>query len=351
MKTKDKILSIIAIFAVFFWLIYLIKSVLTPFVISLVIAYFLDPLVGLLNKKYKLSRLTSTSLILSLFLVTFISICLILLPIIYAQSAALIDALPGYFQILTKDFYPKIAATLNKFGIKLAADFSHLSQDQQLAARFVDFSKNIFDNALSSSITLLNILSLIFLTPILIFYLLKDWNVMIEKINNLLPRRISAAAQKIAADIDQTLSGYIRGQINVCLILAIVYSSLLRLTGLNFGFLIGLLTGLFAFIPYVGMLCGVTASIIIGLLQWGFDPAHVAAVTAAFLFGQILETNVLIPKLIGDKVGLHPVWLIFGLFVFGSLFGFVGVLTAVPLTAISGVLIKHLALEYKKRFT
>ena len=143
----------------------------------------------------------------------------------------------------------------------------------------------------------------------------------------------------------------VRGQFNVCLILVIIYSSLLSFTGLNFGFLIGFLTGLFSFIPYVGMLSGVTAAIAVALFQWGFDTSHISAVSLVFIFGQIVESNFLTPKLIGAKIGLHPVWLIFGLFIFGALFGFIGVLVAVPLTAICGVIIKHFALEYKKKFT
>ncbi len=351
MKLRDKIIFIIVALAAFLWLIFLIKSVLPPFVCSLIIAYFLDPLVDHLHAKYRLSRLTSTSLILGLFVTLLVAICSILLPIIYTQFSALVEALPGYFQTIINDFYPEIATSLNKFGFKLQTDFSHLIEDQYLSAQFVDLSKNIFNNAVSSSFTLLNILSLIFVSPILIFYLLKDWDILIGKIHDYLPRGISISVKEVTNEIDKTLSGYVRGQFNVCLILGIIYSSMLSFTGLNFGFLIGFLTGIFSFIPYVGMLCGVMAATVIGLFQWGFDPNHVIAVTAVFIFGQLIESNFLTPKLIGSKIGLHPVWIIFGLFFFGALFGFVGVLVAVPLTAICGVIIKHFALKYKKRFT
>lgn len=351
MKTKDKIISLIAIFGIFCWLIFLIKSVLAPFICSLVIAYFLDPLVNLLNKKLKLSRGVATSLILGLFLIVLIAFISLLVPIIYNQFLSLLGALPEYFQIIANDFYPKFSTLLNKFGFKLEKDFSHLVIDNQFGARFSDLSQNIFENVITSSAALINVLSVIFITPILIFYLLKDWDILTKKINSLLPRAISSSAKKIASEIDKTLSGYIRGQFNVCLILALVYSSLLSLIGLNFGFLIGFLTGIFAFIPFVGMLFGVVAATIFGLLQWGFDFNYVIAITAVFVFGQILESNFLTPKLIGSKVGLHPVWIIFGLFAFGALFGFVGILIAVPLTAVFGVVIRHFANEYKKKFT
>ncbi len=351
MKTKDKVLSIFTILVTLFWLIYLVKSILTPFVLSLIIAYFLDPLVDRFCAKCNLSRLAATSIILGLFLVTLIGLCSLLLPIIYTQFLSLLEALPGYFQILVNDFYPKIATNLNKAGFRLDTDFSHLIANEQVTTKFVDLSQNIFNNALSSSVFLINVLSLVFITPILVFYLLKDWDLLVAKINNYLPRTVSSSVKKVATDIDKTLSGYVRGQFNVCLILGIIYSSLLSFTGLNFGFLIGFLTGLFSFIPYIGMLSGVTVAVAVALFQWGFEGGHIAAISAVFIFGQILESNFLTPKLIGEKIGLHPVWLIFGLFIFGALFGFIGVLIAVPLTAISGVIIKHFALEYKKRFT
>jgi predicted PurR-regulated permease PerM len=350
MKLRDKIIFIVIALVIFSSLIYLIKSVIAPFISSLVIAYFLDPLVDRLHEKYKLSRLAATSLIMGLFVVSFVGICSVLLPIIYTQFMALLDALPDYLQTFTNDLYPKIAAILNRIGFGLQTDFSHLIEDQQISAQFIDLSKNIFSNALDSSLTLINILSLIFITPILIFYLLKDWDILIKKIHDFLPRNISASAKEIAREIDKALSGYVRGQFNVCFILGVLYSSLLSFSGLNFGFLIGFLTGLFSFIPYVGMLSGVTAAIAVALFQWGFD-IHIAYVAAIFIFGQIIESNFLTPKLIGSKIGLHPVWMIFGLFIFGALFGFIGVVIAVPLTAVCGTIIKHFSTEYKKHFT
>ncbi len=351
MKLKDKLISIAVILAIFFWLIYLVKSVLAPFVCSFIIAYFLDPIVDFFCKKYKMSRALATSLILGLFLTILITLGAILLPILCAQFTALLTALPGYFQTILHDFYPKAVSILDGVGFRIDKDLSHLLANEQVTAKFVDLSKNIVNNAVTSSLTLINILSLIFITPILIFYLLKDWKILIKKIGDYLPRQVAISTRKIALDIDKTLSGYVRGQFNVCLILGLIYSSLLSFTGLNFGFLIGLLTGLFSFVPFVGMLCGVTTAIIVALFQWGFDVTHISAVSLVFVFGQVVESNFLTPKLIGAKIGLHPVWLIFGLFVFGVLFGFFGILIAVPLTAICGVIIKHFALEYKKRVT
>lgn len=351
MKTKDKIIIATIVLILFGWLIYLVKSVLTPFIFSLVVAYLLNPLVGYLSSKYKLSRLTATALIIGLFFVILAVVSLTVFPIIYSQFTALIDILPSYFQILIDDFYPKVTTKLNEFGVALHTDLSHLINQEKINAQLLDLSQEVLKNALSSSFTLINIISVIFITPILIFYLLKDWDIFIAKLHTYLPRSVSNSMEDLIKEMDKTLSGYIRGQINVCLIIASAYAIFLNLTGLNFGFLIGLLTGLFCFIPYVAMLCGITAAVIVGLFQWGFDLGHILVVSSVFISINLIESNFLVPKLIGSKVGLHPVWVIFGLFFFGALFGFIGVLLALPLSAISGVLLRFIALRYKKRFT
>lgn len=345
---QTRAIIILLIISAFCGMLYLIKSVLAPFICSLVIAYFLDPLVHYLTNKHKLSRITATSLILGLFLSIFVSVSAVLFPIIYIQTADLIEALPRYLQIITHDFYPKIVATVAPFGIELDGDFAHLVNNDK--ARFVAMSQDFLGSALSSSITLINILSLIFITPILIFYLLKDWDILTTKIYSLLPKTIAKPIKEIANEINETLAGYVRGQFNVCVILAIFYSISLSIVGLNFGFLIGFLTGMFAFVPYIGMLVGTTAAVVLALFQWGLDFTHLGFVALIFLFAQLVESNFLTPKLIGDKIGIHPVWMIFGLFVFGVLFGFFGVLLAVPLTAICGVIARYFALKYKKKF-
>ena len=350
MQTREKYIIGALFLVIFCGFFYLIKSALTPFICSLVVAYFLDPLVDYLTNKHKLARLTSTALILILFLSIFIGASAILLPIIYAQTAELINALPKYLQIITQNFYPQIVSTLNGFGIKLDSDFAHLVSGEKFNSYFLSLSQDFFSRALSSSATFINILSLIFIMPILVFYLLKDWDILMQKIYELLPRGIAGTIKQIAKEIDKTLAGYVRGQFHVCLILAAFYSISLSFAGLNFGFLIGFLTGMFAFMPYIGMLFGTSAAIIIALFQWGFDFANLAPVVIIFLVAQLIESNFLTPKLIGNKIGLHPVWIIFGLFLFGALFGFFGVLLAVPLTAICGVIIKYFVLQYKKKF-
>ncbi len=350
MKLREKIACVTIAFLVFCLLIYSVRSVLTPFICSIVIAYFLNPLVDRFHRRYKVNRLRATSLILGLFFSTLVSAGSLIFPVMYSQTVDFVNTLPGYFHTFTFDFYPKISATLNNLGFSLDKNFSHLVEKEELATKALNFSKDMLSNAISSSSAIIDILSIVFIMPILLFYFLKDWDVMVDKINEYLPKTGGSQIRKVMHDIDQTMSGYIRGQFNVCLMLGILYAALLSCTDLNFGFLIGFMTGMLVFIPYVGMLIGVTTAIIVALFQWGFDFGNIGLVSLVFFVGQVAESNFLTPKLVGSRIGLHPLWLIFGLFFFGVLFGFIGVLLAVPLTAISGVIIKHLAAEYKKRF-
>jgi predicted PurR-regulated permease PerM len=351
MKTKDKVILFTICALVFFWIIYLVKSVLTPFIFSLIIAYLLNPITTYLSSKTKISRLFATSLIIGLFFAILIAASLFIAPIIYSESIGLIEALPEYLEVLSNDLYPQIVTFAAKFGIVLQNDIFSLADEWHLTDYLLTFSQNLARNLLGSTMVLINIVSLIFITPILVFYLLNDWEIFVAKTRSYLPKNAAKQIEEVLIQIDQILSGYIRGQINVCLILGVIYAASLSFIGLDFGFLIGFLTGLFSFVPYIGMLFGVTVAIVISLFQWGFDSFHIALVAGVFLLGQFIEANFLTPKLIGKKIGLHPIWVVFGLFFFGALFGFVGVLIAVPLTAVCGVIIRFFALKYKKRFT
>lgn len=351
MKTRDKVILIALAVIAFGWIIYLVKSVLAPFIFSLVAAYLLNPLVDYLTRRLKFSRLLATSLIIGLFITILTIAGMTILPIIYTQLVALIDVLPTYYAIVTDEIYPLLMEKLQHYGVVLHTDLTQIIDQDELNAHLLNMSQQVFKNALSSSLTLINLISLLFITPVLIFYLLKDWNILLLKIRSYLPRNVSGPIEELMKEMDRTMSGYIRGQINVCLILALAYGIGLNFTGLNFGFLIGFLTGIFAFIPYVAMIGGITAATIVGLFQWGFDGAHITIVASVFITIHLIESNYLTPKLIGEKVGLHPVWVIFGLFFFGALFGFTGVLLALPLSAASGVIIRFFALRYKKRYT
>ncbi len=350
MKLKEKIVIFTVIIAIIIAIFYAVRSVLTPFILSVVIAYFLNPLVDRFHRKYKMSRLRATALIMGLFFSTLISAGMLIFPVIFSQLLDFANSVPAYWKIFIADFYPKISDILIGFGFSPEANFSDLLSKSEFQEKAISFSKDLINGAINSTSVIFDLISIIFIMPILLFYFLCDWEKIIDKIDEYLPRSEEMALRKVFTEIDKTMSGYIRGQFHVCLMLGIIYAALLSCTGLNFGFLIGFATGMLVFIPYVGMLIGVTTAIIVALFQWGFDFGNIGLVSLVFLVGQVLESNILTPKLVGSRIGVHPLWLIFGLFFFGALFGFIGILLAVPLTAISGVIVKNLASEYKKHF-
>lgn len=345
MKTRDKLIIFLLIFAIFSFVIYHLSFILTSFIVSFVLAYFLHPLVKYFSDK-KVPKPLAILLIMVVFFAIFGVILSLILPIIYNQSARLISEIPAYFNFFKTEIYPKYIAFLNVNGIESKQDINSIFNEAEIISFVKNFTFTLFD----SGVALINIFSLIFIMPILIFYILKDWDLLNKNFYEFFPKKTSVKVSKMLSDVDLALSGYIRGQILVCLVMAVIYSLLLSLTGLQFGFLIGFLTGIFTFIPYVGALIGFIAAIFFALFQWGFDIANLSQVVAAIVVGQVVESNFLTPKLIGDKIGLHPVWVILGIFIFGSIFGIIGVIFATPLTAVFGVLVKNLAAEYKKKF-
>ncbi|MFT6077152.1 MAG: putative PurR-regulated permease PerM [Rickettsiales bacterium] len=348
MKTKDKAILSLLIVSLTFIFIYFIKSILFPFICAIIIAYFLNPLADKMER-WKFSRVAATVIILEIFISATIIVFALISPLLYEQAINLISSIPYYTNVLVNNIYPKIFDFLVSRGFEIEPNIKYYLNEKSVTT-FANSSKEILSKVMQSGVVIINIISLIFITPVLVFYILRDWNLIISKIDNYLPTKYQQNIRTIVTQIDTTLSSCIRGQFNVCSILGIFYAIGLTLSGLNFGFLIGFFTGVLSFIPYVGMLFGVVIAVIVGLFQWGIDPVQIGIVGLIFLIGQIIESNFLTPKLVGDKIGVHPVWIIFGLFVFGVLFGFVGIILALPLTAIIGVLIKFSALKYKDKF-
>jgi putative permease len=346
LSSKNFISSLIFIFLI--WSCYLLRSIICPFIFAIIIAYFFNPLVTRLENQYKLPRLISSLLIVLILVMLLVVILTILLPIIFQQLVEFCTALGTYFKVMIDNLYPKIIDFASSIGIKLDGDFKNLIDQKIVNDRIFGLSGNILSNAFSSSISFIDITLTSLITPILIFYFLKDWPIITAKIYDILPRNIAMMSKKIFVDINLVLLGYIRGEFNICLILALFYSISLSIVHLNFGFLIGLLAGFIAFIPYIGAIFSISLAIIVALFQWGLDVENLIIIAIIFLVGHLVESNFLTPKLIGSKVGLHPLWIIFGLFVFAKLLGFAGILLAVPLTAISGVVIKSLIKNFSK---
>ncbi|MBE3640142.1 AI-2E family transporter [Mangrovicoccus algicola] len=312
---------------------------LLPFVMGAAIAYFLDPVADRLEA-WGLSRALAVTVI-SLAGVLVFALCLLLIvPALINQLTSFVEALPGYVQAF-RDF--------------LAARFPEQLQEgsalQQSLSSVIETLKarggELLNTALSSAMSLVNVITLFLIVPVVTVYLLVDWDRMIARIDELLPRDHAPVIRHLAGQIDATLSGFIRGQGTVCLIMAVYYSLGLMLTGLNFGMLIGTLAGIVTFIPFVGAIAGGVLALGVAVVQFWDAPLMIALVAGVFFLGQIIEGNVITPKLVGDSVGLHPVWLLLALSVFGAIFGFVGLLVAVPLAAMIGVLVRFFVDRYK----
>ncbi len=345
MKVEARIIFSILLVALTSFVFYRVSFIVAPFITALVLSYFLHPAICYFEEK-GVHRILSVIFVMLAFFAVFGALVVIVLPLLYEQLILLIKTVPVYFKIYQTSFYPKIVEFLESNSIPVHFNIEEIF-DPKMAT---DFAKNLSLGVFDSSASIVNFFSVLFIVPILVFYLLKDWKSFRSGVFNSIPKSYYDKVSNLLDHIDQSLSGYMRGQALVCVIMAFVYALLFFLTGLEFGILIGIFTGLFAFVPYVGALGGFLTAITIALFQWGFSMMDISFVLVAFLLGQFLESNLLTPRLIGDRVGLHPVWVIFGIFAFGSLFGFIGVLLSMPLTAVAGVLIKDLVFEYKKRY-
>jgi predicted PurR-regulated permease PerM len=323
-----------ALLAVF---VYVFADILLPFVAGMVLAYFLDPVADRLQR-FGLSRLMATALILIGFIVVLVLGLIILVPVLASQLSDFIGKLPDYLsrlQALITNVDPKWLE--DHFGISAGSLRDGLTSLLTTGAGFVS---TIMQSIWESGVALFNIAGLFVVTPVVAFYMLLDWDRMVAKVDSWVPRDHVETVRAIAADINAATAGFVRGQGTLCLVLGVMYAVGLTVVGLNFGILIGLFAGLISFIPYVGSLVGLVLSLGVATVQFWPDYMMIGAVAVVFFIGQFIEGNVLQPRLVGKSVGLHPVWLMFALFAFGALFGFVGLLIAVPAAAAVAVLVR-----------
>ncbi len=324
-------------------LIILLREILLPFVLGLIIAYFLDPLADRLEG-LGLSRLWATMVIVGFAAGVLLLGLIILLPILIDQFGALLTDLPGYMESLRQ--------TAQSYGRSLFGDDFTLPELgrpetlQELAKRYAGSTTALIESLWSGGMALVSFFSLLLITPVVAFYMLLDWHRLIESIDRALPRAHVGTVRMLARRIDDVISGFLRGQVTVCFILGLFYAVTLSFLGLNYAILIGVGTGILSFIPFVGTAVGFLVSTTVAIAQYWPDFAAIGLVIGVFLLGQVLEGNFLTPKIIGDKVRLHPVWLIFALFAAGYLFGFVGMLLAVPVAAAIGVLMRFALEKY-----
>ncbi len=327
----------IAIFVVILWFL---GDVILPFVLGGAIAYCLDPIADRLEKM-GCSRAVAVSIITLVAILIFVLLILLVIPTLVEQTSQLIDTAPELFQRLQ-------AFLTERFPSLVDAESTIRQQLLKIGETIQSKGAEFVNGVLSSALGLINVVILLVVVPVVAFYLLLDWDNMTAKVDELLPRDHAPTIRKIAKDIDNTLASFIRGQGTVCLILGTYYAIALMIAGLNFGLVVGFVAGLISFIPYVGALVGGVLAIGLAIFQFWGEWVSIGIVAAIFALGQFLEGNILTPKLVGSSVGLHPVWLIFALSVFGSLFGFVGMLVAVPVAAMIGVIARYGIERYKE---
>jgi predicted PurR-regulated permease PerM len=332
----------VAALAIFVFLLWLLHEILLPFVAGMALAYLLDPVARRLQRA-GVNRLIATLWIVGLFVIALLLLFILFVPILGGQLTAFIENLPGYIERLQALVTDPSRSWLRQVvgeGFR-DADVSDLVK--QGAAWIATFMRSLW----SGGQALVSIFSLLIVTPVVAFYLLYDWDRMIATVDGWVPRQNRDTVRALAREMNAAIAGFVRGQTAVCLILGSFYAVALSLTGLSFGLLIGLVSGLLTFIPYVGSMTGLVVSVGVAVAQ--FWPAWTPILTVAGIFfaGQILEGYVLAPKLVGESVGLHPVWLMFALFAFAYLFGFVGMLLAVPLAAAFGVLLRFALRQYR----
>jgi predicted PurR-regulated permease PerM len=323
--------------------LWLLSPILLPFIAGLVLAYFLDPVADALER-LGLPRLVATATILVLSILLLVFIGLLIVPILGDQIVKFAGDLPSLMQSLLARFNEVAPQWVKDAIAKSGTDIQGSISD--IAGKAAGWTATLLASVWSGGMALVNILSLMVVTPIVAFYLLADWDRLVAKVDSWLPRDHAAEIRTIFTDIDAALAGFIRGQGTVCLLLGMFYALALTIAGLKFGLVIGLAAGLMSFIPFVGALVGGLMAIGVGLVQFWPDFTSILIIIGIFAAGQFLEGNFLSPKLVGSSIGLHPVWLMFSLFAFGYVFGFVGLLLAVPMAAAAGVLVRFALNQY-----
>jgi predicted PurR-regulated permease PerM len=326
------------------WLLYLLSPILMPFVVAGLLAYLGDPLVDRLEAR-KLPRTLSVSVVFLAISLALVLLLLILVPRVESQVAKLLVKLPIYLEWVRDHLLPQLAVVLPEDALQIDSQkvretlAEHWSKAGGVAAA-------VWSSISASGVALLGWLANLVLIPVLTFYLLRDWDHLVDGTHALLPRGSAATWTRLARESDEVLGAFLRGQVMVMFALGVIYTTGLWLVGLDFALLIGMFAGIVSFVPYLGLIVGIVIAGIAAFLQFkGFG--ELPAVAAVFVVGQLLEGTVLTPRLVGERIGLHPVAVIFAVMAGGQLYGFFGILLALPVAAVVMVLLRHLLSTYR----
>ncbi|WP_114008967.1 AI-2E family transporter [Cohaesibacter intestini] len=324
--------------------LYVFRGILLPFVAGMALAYLLDPVADAFER-LGMNRMWATVSVLMVFVLFFIMMLVVLVPTLANQMAGFAEKFPSYMASLQK----LILTSSSDFLPRFLSDFDAASVQnniKDLMGQGAKWIGTLIQSLWNGGQALIDMLALLVITPVVAFYLLYDWDRMVATIDGWLPRDHQYTIRRLVNQMDESVSGFVRGQITVGLILGVFYAVSLSLLGLNFGLLIGLGAGVISFIPYVGATLGLLVAGGVAIVQFWPEPLPIGLALGIFAIGQFLEGNILQPRLVGERVGLHPVWLMFALLAFGSLFGFVGMLIAVPAAAAVGVIIRYILEQY-----
>ena len=325
---------------VFLVVLWFMGDVLLPFVLGGAIAYFLDPVADRLQRM-GLSRAMAVAIITVMALLIFVIMALLVIPTLVTQAINLFETAPDLVRRLTAFLTERFPSLLEE-GSTLRTSLTSLGSTVQ------ERGGELLNTALASVGSIINVIMLFVIVPVVAVYMLLDWDRMVAHIDAMLPREHAPVVRKLARDIDRTMSSFLRGMGTVCLILGTYYAIALMLVGLQFGLVVGFIAGLVTFIPYLGALIGGVLAIGLAFFQFWGDWVSIGIVAGIFVFGQVIEGNILTPRLVGHSVGLHPVWLLLALAVFGTLFGFIGLLVAVPVAAALGVIARFAIDQYQQ---
>ncbi|MDJ0654801.1 MAG: AI-2E family transporter [Xanthomonadales bacterium] len=327
------------------WLIYLLAPILTPFAIAAFLAYLGDPITDWLQRRGMGRTIAVTVVFLTLTLVAVV-VVVIAVPLLEDQFRKLVVTLPSFFEWAKTQLSP-VVARLNEMGVETLDRERVLEMVQPHLQQATGLATIVLGSITRSGVAIFGWAMNLVLIPVVAFYMLRDWDVVVQRVRELLPRHLEPTVVKLTTDSNAVLGAFLRGQLTVMLALGVIYSTGLWLVGLDLAFLVGMLAGIISFVPYLGAIVGVGLGIVGALFQFG-DVLHVLLVLAVFGVGQALEGMLLTPLLVGDKIGLHPVAVIFAVLAGGQLFGFLGVLLALPAASVIMVLLRYAHEQYKR---
>lgn len=325
------------------FLVYLLAPVLTPFMVAAMLAYVGDPLVDRLEK-YKLPRTLAVVVVFIVLILLAIIVLIVLIPLLERQIVTLGNKIPGYIEVIQNQFLPWINS---HYDLGLHIDIETIKTSLQAHWKEAGgIAKTMFSYITHSGALLAAWLANLVLIPVVTFYLLRDWDILVARIRELIPRKNEPVVSRLAGSSDEVLGAFLRGQLLVMLALSAIYTIGLWIVGLDLALLIGMLAGLVSFVPYLGFIVGIVVAGIAALLQF-HDAIHLIYIAIVFGVGQALEGMLLTPMLVGDRIGLHPVAVIFAVLAGGQLFGFLGILLALPVAAVIAVILRYMHERYK----